>query len=68
MRLLKHDVNLGRAVFWEFNNRYPRSITCFTWQNTFVSVYSKDNPNLLFDMGIYNFIYFIYKLLIILLF
>lgn len=65
MRLMKHDVNLGRAVFWDIKvftciyarvascllqNRLPRSITTIEWENSFVSVYSKDNPNLLFDM------------------
>ena len=51
MRLMKHDVNLGRAVFWDMKNRLPRSITTFDWDNSFVSVYSKDNPNLLFSMS-----------------
>eukprot|EP00742_Colponemidia_sp_Colp-10_P004444 GILJ01004744.1.p1 GENE.GILJ01004744.1~~GILJ01004744.1.p1 ORF type:complete len:2356 (+),score=385.23 GILJ01004744.1:375-7070(+) len=50
MRLMKHDVNLGRAVFWEIKNRLPRSITTIDWDSSFVSVYSKDNPNLLFNM------------------
>jgi pre-mRNA-processing factor 8 len=50
MRLMKHDVNLGRAVFWDIKNRCPRSLTTLDWTNSFVSVYSKDNPNLLFDM------------------
>ncbi|KAL9701303.1 hypothetical protein quinque_004744 [Culex quinquefasciatus] len=50
MRLMKHDVNLGRAVFWDIKNRLPRSVTTVQWDNTFVSVYSKDNPNLLFNM------------------
>jgi len=50
MRLMKHDVNLGRAVFWEIKNRLPRSITTIEWENSFLSVYSKDNPNLLFNM------------------
>ena len=50
MRLMKHDVNLGRAVFWDIKNRLPRSITTILWENSFVSVYSKDNPNLLFNM------------------
>ncbi len=31
-------------------NRLPRSVTTVEWENAFVSVYSKDNPNLLFDM------------------
>ena len=50
MRLMKHDVNLGRAVFWDIQNRLPRSITTIQWETSFVSVYSKDNPNLLFSM------------------
>lgn len=51
MRLMKHDVNLGRAVFWDMKNRLPRSLTTFEWDESFVSVFSKDNPNLLFSMG-----------------
>lgn len=50
MRLMRHDVNLGRAVFWDLKNRLPRSITTIEWDDTFVSVYSRDNPNLLFSM------------------
>ncbi|KAJ3312805.1 Pre-mRNA-processing-splicing factor 8, partial [Gonapodya sp. JEL0774] len=50
MRLMKHDVNLGRAVFWEIKNRLPRSLTTIDWDESFCSVYSKDNPNLLFSM------------------
>ena len=41
----------GRAVFWDMKNRLPRSITTFQWEQSFVSVYSKDNPNLLFNMS-----------------
>ena len=51
MRLLKRDVNLGRAVFWDIKNRLPRSITTLDWDTSLVSVYSADNPNLLFDMN-----------------
>lgn len=51
MRLMKHDVNLGRAVFWDIKNRLPRSISTIEWEETFVSVYSKDNPNMLFSMS-----------------
>lgn len=51
MRLMKHDVNLGRAVFWEIKNKLPRSLTTIEWEKSFVSVYSKDNPNLLFNMN-----------------
>lgn len=51
MRLMRHDVNLGRAVFWDFKNRLPRSVTTIDWDDSFVSVYSRDNPNLLFSMS-----------------
>lgn len=27
MRLVKHDVNLGRAAFWEIKNKLPRALT-----------------------------------------
>ncbi|CCX30715.1 NUC071 domain-containing protein [Pyronema domesticum] len=50
MRLMRHDVNLGRAVFWDLKNRLPRSVTTIEWDETFASVYSRDNPNLLFSM------------------
>ena len=50
MRLMKHDVNLGRAVFWDIKHRLPRSVPTVDWEESFVSVYSKDNPNLLFNM------------------
>ena len=50
MRLMKHDVNLGRAVFWNMKSRIPRSLTTFEWDKSFVCVYSQDNPNFLFDM------------------
>ncbi|KAI9894104.1 MAG: pre-mRNA-splicing factor 8 [Vezdaea aestivalis] len=51
MRLMRHDVNLGRAVFWDMKNRLPRSLTTIDWDDTFSSVYSRDNPNLLFSMS-----------------
>lgn len=47
---MKHDVNLGRSIFWEMKNRLPRSLTTFEWENNFVFVYSKDKTNLLFSM------------------
>jgi pre-mRNA-processing factor 8 len=50
MRLMKFDVNLGKAVFWEMKNRLPRCLSTFEWEQSFVSVYSEDNPNFLFDM------------------
>ncbi|KLU89162.1 pre-mRNA-processing-splicing factor 8 [Magnaporthiopsis poae ATCC 64411] len=50
MRLMRHDVNLGRAVFWDLKNRLPRSVTTIEWEDTFASVYSRDNPNLLYSM------------------
>ena len=51
MRLMRHDVNLGRAVFWDLKNRLPRSITTIEWEDTFASVYSRENPNLLYAMS-----------------
>lgn len=48
---LLHCTFRGRAVFWDIKNRLPRSVTTTQWENTFVSVYSKDNPNLLFNMS-----------------
>ncbi|QIW98735.1 hypothetical protein AMS68_004253 [Peltaster fructicola] len=50
MRLTRHDVHLGRAVFWDIKNRLPRSICTIEWDDTFSSVYSRENPNLLFSM------------------
>ncbi|KAG1732424.1 U5-snRNA binding site 2 of PrP8-domain-containing protein [Suillus paluster] len=50
MRLIKHDINLGRAVFWNVKNSLPRSLITIEWEDTFVSVYSKDNPQLLFSI------------------
>jgi len=50
MRLMKHDVNLGRAVVWDIKNRLPRSISSIEWGDSFASVYSRDNPNLLYSM------------------
>lgn len=50
MRLMRHDVNLGRAIHWELSGRIPNSLTSLDWEDTFVSVYSQDNPNLLFGM------------------
>ena len=37
-------------MFWHIKNRLPRSVTTLQWKSSFVSVYSKDNPNLLFKM------------------
>lgn len=52
MRLARHDVNLGRAVFWDMKSRLPKSITTLEWdeESTFASVYSQENPNILFDL------------------
>eukprot|EP00760_Papus_ankaliazontas_P008488 PhM_4_TR13843/c0_g1_i1/m.79014/K12856/PRPF8, PRP8; pre-mRNA-processing factor 8 len=51
MRLLRHDVVLGRAVFWMLQDRLPRSVTTLIWEDSNVSVYSRDNPHLLFSMN-----------------
>jgi pre-mRNA-processing factor 8 len=50
MRLFRQDVNLGRAVFWDFRTRLPPAMGAMTWDTAFVSVYSDVNPNLLFDI------------------
>ncbi|GMM59078.1 U4/U6-U5 snRNP complex subunit [Maudiozyma humilis] len=50
MRLMRQDVNLGRAVFWELQGHIPPSFVNINWESSFVSVYSKNNPNLLFSM------------------
>lgn len=50
MRLTRSDVNVGRAVFWELNQRLPRALTTLSWDESFVGVYSRDNPNLCFSM------------------
>ncbi|RKO89037.1 PRP8 domain IV core-domain-containing protein [Blyttiomyces helicus] len=44
------SIVIGRAVFWDIKNRLPRSLTTIEWEESFVSVYSRDNPNLLFSM------------------
>lgn len=51
MRLVRHDVHLGRAVFWLMQNRLPPSITSIEWDDSFASVYSKSNANLLFSLA-----------------
>ena len=48
MRLIKHDVNLDPAVFWNVGQNLPWSLTTIEWEDTFVSVYSRENPQLLF--------------------
>lgn len=50
MRLIGHDVNLGRATFWHVQDTLPPFLAKLDWESSFVSVYSKDNPNLLFSM------------------
>jgi pre-mRNA-processing factor 8 len=41
---------LGRAVFWNVKSSLPRSLTTIEWDDTFCSVYSAQNPQLLFSM------------------
>ena len=50
MRLMVHDVDLGRAVFWEMQDLLPRSVTNPCWDNSFAAIYPKDNPSVLFNM------------------
>ena len=39
--VLFYHFTLRRAVFWEMQNRLPRSVTTLVWDNSFASVYSK---------------------------
>lgn len=48
MKLVRPDVNLGRAVIWHVQNRLPPSIVGVTDQ--LVSVKSSENPAILFSM------------------
>ncbi|GEQ71386.1 hypothetical protein JCM33374_g5069 [Metschnikowia sp. JCM 33374] len=50
MKLMRSDVNLGKAVFWELSGRIPASFTEMKWEHTYASVYSPENPNLLFSL------------------
>ena len=50
MRLIKHDVNLGRVVFWNVKQSLLMSLTTIEWEDTCVSVYSQNNPQFLFSM------------------
>ncbi|QRW11574.1 pre-mRNA-processing-splicing factor 8 [Ceratobasidium sp. AG-Ba] len=43
MRLIKHDVNLDCAVFWDVKQSLPRSLTAIEWDDTFAGVYSDSN-------------------------
>jgi hypothetical protein len=42
------DVDFSRGTN---RNELDRSVTTIEWDSSFVSVYSKDNPNLLFSMA-----------------
>lgn len=50
MRLMRSDVNLARAIFWDVTGKVPQSLANIVWEKSFVSVYSRHNPNLLFEM------------------
>ncbi len=47
----ERGVETHRSPAPQVQNRLPRALTTCEWENSFVSVYSKDNPNLLFNMG-----------------
>lgn len=44
MRLLRADVHLARAAFWQLRNRLPAAIFSLVWDDSWVSVYSAENP------------------------
>ncbi|XBW36857.1 hypothetical protein QEN19_002436 [Hanseniaspora menglaensis] len=50
MKLMKKDVELGKAVHWKVSNSLPSSFTSLKWGDVFVSIYSKHNPNMHFEM------------------
>lgn len=50
MKLMRSDVNLGKAVHWEVSARIPLSLTEVKWSDTYASVYSPENPNILFTL------------------
>lgn len=51
MRMMKHDVLVGRSIFWDISVRVPHSMAAVEWDSTFVSVYSRLNPNLHFSLS-----------------
>lgn len=50
MKLMRSDVNLGKAVHWEVSARIPLSITEMKWSDTYASVYSPENASVLFTL------------------
>ncbi|KAL6928706.1 hypothetical protein ACO0SA_002035 [Hanseniaspora valbyensis] len=50
MKLMQRDVELGKAVHWKVSNSLINSMTSLKWEDTFVSIYSKNNANLHFEM------------------
>lgn len=50
MRMMRSDVTLGRAVHWEVAARVPPSFTEMKWEDTYASVYSVENANILFTL------------------
>ena len=50
MRLVRADVNLGRAVHWELSGRVPSTVAEMRWEDTYASVYLPENASLLFTM------------------
>ncbi|KAL0224761.1 hypothetical protein RCL1_002673 [Eukaryota sp. TZLM3-RCL] len=50
MMLKKHDMTIGRAVFWQLKSRIPEALAELSWSDSTVSVYSSSNPALFFDM------------------
>ena len=51
MRLLNHDVRLGRSTFSFLQNRLPQTLVSMSWEKTYISVYSTGNPYLHFCMN-----------------
>ena len=47
MRLMKNDLYLSYALFNLIYLSIPSSIVTILWSNTFISIYSQENPNML---------------------
>ena len=50
VRLFRNDVLVCRAVLWDYQRRLPPAVARIDPATSFTSIYSKDNPNVLFDM------------------
>lgn len=50
MKLMKKDVELGKALHWKISSNLIPSMTSLNWEDSFVSIYSRNNANMHFEM------------------